>query len=399
MKSSASFKPAIVIPAFNRAGSLRRLLDSVNEASYPFDDITVVISADGGADKGVIDTAKNFTFHAGRTEVICHEENLGLRSHILRCADLAGKYGSVIILEDDLVVSPAFYRFAVNALEFYDADPRIAGISLYAPRFNETAQLPFEPSISGLPVYFMQLGSSWGQAWTKNQWIEFRKWYSHHDEGVFDGKPQLPENIRKWPGSSWKKYFNLYLIQEKKYLMYPFHSYSTHTSCGEGVHIKKSGSLFQVPLHQGGSPLGVIEFPDFEESPVRYDAFMEAEGREVESGSGFSGDEMELDLYGSKPLELIRQKKYCITSKNGEQPIRTYPLAFRPLELNLKFEITGNEEPFFGLYSTGSITEETLSAEKYFRMAEYFSYFNFKTKKFSSGLFLEWIKKTIKPGN
>ena len=50
---------------------------------------------------------------------------------MLQCGDISYEYGSVIVLEDDLFVSPFFYKYAVEAQEFYRDDNRIGGISLY----------------------------------------------------------------------------------------------------------------------------------------------------------------------------------------------------------------------------------------------------------------------------
>ena len=37
-------KPAIVVVGYNRPQSIKRLLESICEANYPFDDITLIVS-------------------------------------------------------------------------------------------------------------------------------------------------------------------------------------------------------------------------------------------------------------------------------------------------------------------------------------------------------------------
>ena len=47
-------KPAIVIAAYNRPDSLKRLLSFIDAASFIYDDIPLVISIDGGGDVKVV---------------------------------------------------------------------------------------------------------------------------------------------------------------------------------------------------------------------------------------------------------------------------------------------------------------------------------------------------------
>ena len=106
-----------------------------------------------------------FRFKFGTCEVITREKNLGIREHLLWCGDQTEKYGSVILLEDDLIVDPQFYFYALAAMEMYGQSSKIAGIALYAPAFNEYARLPFMPMLSGYSCYFMKVVCSWGQLW------------------------------------------------------------------------------------------------------------------------------------------------------------------------------------------------------------------------------------------
>src|SRR5690554_5765728 len=120
-------KPAIIVPAFARHKSLRRLLNSITNAVYPSADIEVIVSLDGGCTPQVQHVAEEFKerFVFGNVRVVKHVRNMGLREHIIWCGDHSQVYGSVIVLEDDLVVHPDFYCFAVAALKFYAEDPAV----------------------------------------------------------------------------------------------------------------------------------------------------------------------------------------------------------------------------------------------------------------------------------
>lgn len=379
-----------------------RLLQSVNEANYPDDDIQVIISIDGDADPMVIDAANQFQFKSGSVEVIIQKENLGIHRHILECGDLSRKFGSILILEDDLVIGPAFYEYAQKTLSFYDSEETISGVALYAQRFNETAQLPFEPVDSEWPVYLMQLGCSWGQAWTQKQWEDFRMWLSENRPEASFIKSEIPRNIQEWPDTSWKKYYNQYLIDQDKYIVYPYSSFSTNSSEGGGTHMKYVSNTFQVPLNMSQSLNTGFKLPSIDEDTVRYDCFMETRSRSIENWANISFDETEMDLYGTKPLELLKKKKFVITSKPGRNPIRTFPLSFRPVELNLKYELSPeSDDGFFHLFKTDDlILKNETGTSQYFILADYYSYFPIRSRRFVKifskemfQLFPEWIQR------
>ena len=137
---------------------------------------------------------------------------MGLRKHILACGDLSVEYGSVILLEDDLYVSPFFYEYTQQALSFYENDDIIAGISLYRQPYEETTYHPFEPLCDNSDVFFLQFPSSLGQAWTKKQWQLFKEYY---DKDPDPSAVAVPRKILHWPKTSWKKFFCSYLKNTK----------------------------------------------------------------------------------------------------------------------------------------------------------------------------------------
>ncbi len=376
-ESTAIYKPAIVIPAFRRERSLSRLLQTVNNAHFPADDINLIISIDQGATEEVKQTARSFNFKYGRVQVIEHPEKLGLKDHIMRCADYALEYESVVVLEEDLIVSPAFYTFAQKALGYYENEPSVAGISLYGQRFNESAQLPFEPLQTEYSVYFMKLVCSWGQAWTKKQWQEFKKWYSKTDPSIIEQSGNLPDNINEWSHCSWKKFFNAYIQESEKYFVYPYSSFSTHCGDEEGEHIKEAGNLFQVPLSGRDPKNEGFKFAEFGKHPIKYDMHMEQCGEFINTLLDVDKDNIAVDLYGTKSVEELQEREYILSSKKFRDPIKSFPLQFKPIELNIQFESYNGDPPFFYLYKTEDIISSNFESPNHLRFAKYFSYQNF----------------------
>ena len=87
---------AIVVVAYNRANSLKRILKFISKGFYPEGNIPLIISIDKGNNNDVIKIANDFEWTHGDKQVICHEVNLGLRAHIIECASRSREYGSVI---------------------------------------------------------------------------------------------------------------------------------------------------------------------------------------------------------------------------------------------------------------------------------------------------------------
>lgn len=96
--------------------------------------------------------------------VVERNENFGLaRSIIEGVTSIVNRYGRVIVLEDDLVVSPYFLRFMNDALEVYKDEPRVGHIQ--ACDFIQSAALP--------DTFLIKWTGSWGWATWKRAWELF----------------------------------------------------------------------------------------------------------------------------------------------------------------------------------------------------------------------------------
>lgn len=330
--------PAIIVAAYNRPDSLGRLLHSISNADYPENvNIPLIISIDGGGNKDVPKIASHFNWPHGQIKIIEHKENIGLRNHIIHCGNMTDIYEDIIILEDDLVVSKNYYSYAKNALEFYNTEQNIAGVGLYAYHYNEVAFQPFNPLIDGNGVYFLQHPCSWGQAWTKEHWDGFIEYY--HSITHIPGECAIPETIKKWPGSSWKKYFAAYLVSSDKYFVYPQVSYTTNFA-DSGENWRTDLSFFQVPLE---NQIKInTDFIYFRESYNKYDAFFEMlPDCLIKMGANINKDSC-IDLYGSKPFDKINNK-YLLSCRLTASADRTFSGKMKPLLQNIIHNIAGSE--------------------------------------------------------
>lgn len=337
-----SNKPAIVVITYNRPIALQRLLDSIAGANYPERDVTLVISIDSSGSEKILKIAESFVWEFGTKRIICHENHLGLKQHVLSCGDLTNEFGTVIILEDDLFVSPYFYQYAFGAEKFYSDDQNIAGISLYNYQVAESCFCPFQAVDDGSDVYFIQVASSWGQLFTKQQWSSFREWFSNNPELSVDNK--IPEYLHQWGKNSWKKHFIHYLIETNKYFVFPRLSLTTNFE--ETGTNSASKNVYQVNLQM---TVKSYLFKSLSESKCKYDAWFEAKPELFGSLKKYN---FEVDLYGIKPLK-DENCDYVLTSKLSEGAELSFSDALKPQALNV---ILNNKGKGIGLYHKKSKT-------------------------------------------
>ncbi|WP_298881819.1 hypothetical protein [uncultured Polaribacter sp.] len=324
--------PAIVIIGFNRPKSLKNVLSSISSANYLQSDIPLVISIDyqdSIEHDEVVKLAENFNWKFGNKRLIIHKKNLGLKEHVLSCGDLTNEYGSVIMLEDDLFVSPYYYTYSKKALEYYESDVNIAGVSLYNHKRNFINQLPFELISDSSDVYFLQIASSWGQAWTKNQWSNFRTWFSENkilSEFV-------PNYIINWPDTSWLKHFINYLVVNDKYFVYPTKSLSTNFG-DSGTNNTNKNTDYQVPVFIGQK----INFTEMNNCLNIYDSFFEISPKVLKKlNPKLNKYDFAVDMYGLKPLNIIKTK-YLLSSKvliEEKDKIFSFDLELKPMVFNI----------------------------------------------------------------
>jgi len=327
--------PAIVVVAFNRPLSLQRLLTSLQQASYPSDDIPLIISIDKSEVDEVYKIANDFDWPHGQKEIVKYEERLGLRQHVLKCGDFAEEYEQIIVLEDDLFASPYFYQFAQEGIEYYKNDESIAGISLYSYQLTESSLTSFHPLDDGYDVYFMQYPSSWGQCWTRDQWRRFREW----DRNNTLKEDALPCYMNAWKNNSWKKQFAYYLKKTNQYFVYPKVSFTTNFG-DKGTNNPYDLDIYQVPL-QLSKP--ALSFIDMDKSLSKYDIHFELEVDSVkEIIPELKAYDLEIDLFGTKDLKEI-DKEYVLTSKNARNYVKCYGDRMHPMLLNIIYNIYGSK--------------------------------------------------------
>jgi hypothetical protein len=98
----------------------------------------------------------------GTVNIIERETNLGLANSIIRgVTDLCDEYGSVIVIEDDLILSPFFLDYMNKALNLYKDAHHVMQISGYM--FPVKLELETD-------AIFLPFTTSWGWATWQRAW-------------------------------------------------------------------------------------------------------------------------------------------------------------------------------------------------------------------------------------
>jgi hypothetical protein len=159
----------IVFFAYNRPEHTRQALESLSKCERAGDS-ELFIYCDGPKNaedaKAVQELRKIVKDRqwCGTVKIILREENMGLaKSVISGVTEIVDRYGKVIVLEDDLVLSPQFLNYMNDALILYKDIPRIMHIAGYM--FPVKGVLP--------ETFFYRDTSCWGWATWQRAWAKF----------------------------------------------------------------------------------------------------------------------------------------------------------------------------------------------------------------------------------
>lgn len=329
-------KPAIVVVAYNRPHALRRLLASLAVVQGA-QDVPLVISIDRGGDQftAVVAEAEQFAWPFGEKRVVVRERPLGLVAHVFACGDLVDEFGAIILLEDDLVVSPMLYRYAASALDFYADEPRVAGISLNALWFHGITHQPFTPYLDDGDVFFMQVAWFQGQAYTQKQWAAWRAWRATAVPHIqpSDG---LHELFQTFPPTDWFPLKTKYLVQTHRFYVFPRESLTTNYG-DSGTHVRGT-NFFQVPLQTRRAD---FRLQPLAASVALYDSFQEMlPGCVRRLTDQFDAYDFTVDLHGTRSRANI-PTDFVLTTQALRQPIATFGMELRPLLANVIYQQPG----------------------------------------------------------
>ncbi|HEV8644102.1 MAG TPA: glycosyltransferase [Burkholderiales bacterium] len=177
-----SFAP-LALFAYNRPMHIRRTVESLlaNETAAAAD---LYIFSDGPKSPAQEPAVAEVRRYAGSVtgfrsvNVVERSGNLGLANSIIDgTTRLTKEFGRVIVLEDDLVVSPQFLEYMNRALERYQIDDSAMQVSGY--------MFPIDV-VTETDAFFMPFTTSWGWATWERAWRHFDPEMTRFDALVRD---------------------------------------------------------------------------------------------------------------------------------------------------------------------------------------------------------------------
>ena len=156
----------IALFTYNRADKTQRAVESLlqnKEAKYS--DLFVFADGPKTPEKkaGVEENRKYIHTISGfnSVQIIEREKNWGLANSLIAgITEVINKYGKVIVVEDDLILSPYFLQFMNDGLEKYKDDDRVSSISGFIPPVEE--KMP--------NTFFLRYFECWGWATWDRAW-------------------------------------------------------------------------------------------------------------------------------------------------------------------------------------------------------------------------------------
>jgi hypothetical protein len=247
---------AVAIFAYRRPNHLRKLLQSLSE-NHGVEEFQVYLFIDGprtSIDFELVQkvklTAENFSKQLN-LNIVTSPVNLGLANSIRsNVSELFEKYDTLIVLEDDLIVSKYFLMFMLSGLRSFTEDPSIAAVSGYS--------YPISDLIEG--GYILPGGDCWGWATWKDRW-EAVNWdavklkeelrnsgriTSFNLNGEYDYFGMLVDSELGLI-DSWAIYWHASMFLSGRYTYYPSHTLVLNTGMDQsGTHFNSKSKGFEV---------------------------------------------------------------------------------------------------------------------------------------------------------
>jgi hypothetical protein len=330
--------PAVVVLAYERPEALRRLLASVAGARYPAAiEVPLVISLDRSerpAGAATVAVARGFEWAYGAKTVVERPEHLGVVRHFRAAGGLSREHGSVVLLEDDLTVSPAYYEFAAQALGAYGESEQVAGICLYGLWFNGFTLEPFTPIDDGNDVFFLGVPHTQGLCFSAGQWEGFEAW---RQEGREFAHPGLHPAFLRFGADEWFPSLAGYMAASGRVFCFPRTSLTVGWG-DAGAHFEAGTSWFQTPIQLGQR---AYQLPEVGSAAAVYDGFFELRPERLQRlAPALEGVEFEVDLNATKRPENLHGE-LVLTTRPTLRAESSYGLEMYPPEANVIAGVTG----------------------------------------------------------
>lgn len=263
----ASFDVPIVFLVFNRPDATRRVFEEIRRVRPR----TLLLVADGPRNDKVGEVAL-----CGKVRDLieqvdwpCHvlknysDVNLGCKQRVSTGLDwVFNLVEEAIILEDDCLPHPTFFKFCSELLEKYRDDERVAIIS------GDNFQ--FDMARSPASYYFSRYPHIWGWATWRRVWqlydVNMSAWPDMQNTGFLHKILSRTNVVKFWEKTfaatyagkvdTWDHQLTFACIANDKLCIMPKHNLVTNIGFGQGAtHTKQFNRLANIPLEAMEFPL------------------------------------------------------------------------------------------------------------------------------------------------
>lgn len=177
----------VIVFTYNRPEHTKRTIKALaaNELADQTDLYVFSDAAKKDTDAGKVQEIRDYVGSLGgfaSVTLTARTENYGLARNVIGgVTEIVNRYGTVIVLEDDLVTNPYFLRYMNDGLNRYEKEEKVTGITGFS-HLSDDVSYPYE-------TYFHTLtGTSWAWATWADRWQYFDESCSDWTDMVADKK-------------------------------------------------------------------------------------------------------------------------------------------------------------------------------------------------------------------
>ncbi|KAL3884477.1 hypothetical protein ACJMK2_024615 [Sinanodonta woodiana] len=226
---------SVIVIVYNRAESLQRLLESLNNAQFYGDNIALHVwidrSQNGTIDSSTYKVARDFTFTHGQYYVHNQTCHVGIYGQWIGAWYPRNSSSEIaVILEDDLTVSPYFYKWLKVVHNKFDNRPDINGYSLQGVSIKHGIdQDGFLDVNKTHKAFLYPILGTWGFSPNNRNWRAFSDWYmmvrgdpsfQPYVEGIHPSVWYQEQLEKGQQDRMWSMWFIYYAWMHKEYTMY-----------------------------------------------------------------------------------------------------------------------------------------------------------------------------------
>lgn len=241
----------IILFVYNRLDHTQGVIETLSKNFLAKESELYVFSdaakSENGLEKvnAVREYIRDITWHGRfkKVSIIEAENNKGLANSVIGgVTEIIREYGKVIVVEDDLLLSPYFLNYMNDALDYYQDDKKIWSISGYSFPMKSLKKYSHD-------IFYSYRGCSWGWAtWSDrwdtvdwqvseyNQFINSQEWIERFNRGGVDLTNMLKMQMER-KIDSWAIRWCFAQSNQDMYTVYPRISYLENAGCdGSGMH-------------------------------------------------------------------------------------------------------------------------------------------------------------------